>query len=148
MTGPPGTDGLDSVHQLPSQQGSAQMHIQSASHLLHQSQASPLSSQPRFSYTDKPMPHVYEHQQQPPSNYHQQPPQPPLPQYQLPVVVEPHEGEFGLSPASLQNWAPVGGPGMPFPPAMGPVTAQVYTMNFLKVAGNYSIFNIYLMRHD
>lgn len=135
ISGPPGTDRLDPMPQPPPKQlSAAPMYTQQATLLLPQSQASPLVSQPRFAYTEKPSPSGYEQhqQQQVPSNYHQPPPppppplqqQPPQPQYQSSVTMEGIEGEFGLSPASLQNWAPVGGPGMPFPPAMGAGTSQ------------------------
>eukprot|EP00250_Pteridium_aquilinum_P012138 c20530_g1_i3 orf=1017-2864(+) len=141
ITGPPGTDRLDPMPQLPPKQlPAAPMYTQQTTHLLPQSQASPLISQPRLIYSDKLSPSGYEHQQQQVSSTYLQPPPPPQqppaqaqhqpqklplqPHYQSSVTMEGVEGEFGLSPGALQNWAPVGGPGMPFPPAMGAGSSQ------------------------
>ncbi|KAI5071084.1 hypothetical protein GOP47_0013335 [Adiantum capillus-veneris] len=135
MTGPQGNEPLSK------KPPAAPVYSQQATHLLPQSQASPLISQPHLPYPDKLSTAGYE-QQQVPSNYVQPPPPPPNAQqpppqvphqpqklplqshYQASGALDGVEGEFGLSPGSLQNWAPVGGPGMPFPPAMGAGTSQ------------------------
>ncbi|KAH7439171.1 hypothetical protein KP509_04G048500 [Ceratopteris richardii] len=142
VTGPNSIDRLDPVSESLPKSLSTTSFSQQATHLLPQSQASPLISQPHLPYSDKLSAAAYEPQQQMSSAYIQPsvavPPQQPLtsgpPQvhhqvqklplpahHQTPASLE-IEGEFGLSPGSLQNWAPVAG--MPFPPAMGAGTSQ------------------------
>ncbi|MCO5604301.1 hypothetical protein L7F22_058466 [Adiantum nelumboides] len=153
MTGLQGNESQPLSKKLPA----APAYTQQTTHLLPQSQASPLISQPLLPYPDKLSTAGYEQQQQMPSTYLQPPPPPPPPNPQQPPsqllnqpqklplqshfqasgALEGVEGEFGLSPGSLQNWAPVGGPGMPFPPAMGAGTSQfdsIHTPHQLPVS--------------